>query len=146
MNLNKHFLKLFVLALLLSACEANHSVAVLDAWARANAPDQTVGAAYMTLISAQDSTMVKVEADIAGTVQIHSMSMENNVMKMRMLEELPLPAGKAEKLAPGGFHLMLFDLKKPLTAGESVKLTLTFRDNAGKVTQQVVTLPVKEGE
>ena len=146
MNLNKHFLKLFVLALLLSACEANHSVAVLDAWARANAPGQTVGAAYMTLISAQDSTMVKVEADIAGTVQIHSMSMENNVMKMRMLEELPLPAGKAEKLAPGGFHLMLFDLKKPLTAGESVKLTLTFRDNAGKVTQQVVTLPVKEGE
>ena len=146
MNLNKHYLKLFVLALLLSACEANHSVAVLDAWARANAPGQTVGAAYMTLISAQDSTMVKVEADIAGTVQIHSMSMENNVMKMRMLEELPLPAGKAEKLAPGGFHLMLFDLKKPLTAGESVKLTLTFRDNAGKVTQQVVTLPVKEGE
>ena len=146
MNLNKHYLKLFVLALLLSACEANHSVAVLDAWARANAPGQTVGAAYMTLISAQDSTMVKVEADIAGTVQIHSMSMENNVMKMRMLEDLPLPAGKAEKLAPGGFHLMLFDLKKPLTAGESVKLTLTFRDNAGKVTQQVVTLPVKEGE
>ena len=146
MNLNKHFLKLFVLALLLSACEANHSVAVLDAWARANAPGQTVGAAYMTLISAQDSTMVKVESDIAGTVQIHSMSMDNGVMKMRMLEELPLPAGKAEKLAPGGFHLMLFDLKKPLTAGESVKLTLTFRDNAGKVTQQVVTLPVKEGE
>ena len=146
MNLNKHYLKLFVLALLLSACEANHSVAVLDAWARANAPGQTVGAAYMTLISAQDSTMVKVEADIAGTVQIHSMSMENNVMKMRMLEDLPLPAGKAEKLAPGGFHLMLFDLKNPLTAGESVKLTLTFRDNAGKVTQQVVTLPVKEGE
>ena len=146
MSLNKSFFVIALVASLLSACEANHSVAVLDAWARANAPGQTVGAAYMTLISAQDSTMVKVEADIAGTVQIHSMSMENNVMKMRMLEELPLPAGKAEKLAPGGFHLMLFDLKKPLTAGESVKLTLTFRDNAGKVTQQVVTLPVKEGE
>ena len=146
MSLNKSLFVIALVASLLSACEANHSVAVLDAWARANAPGQTVGAAYMTLISAQDSTMVKVESDIAGTVQIHSMSMDNGVMKMRMLEELPLPAGKAEKLAPGGFHLMLFDLKKPLTAGESVKLTLTFRDNAGKVTQQVVTLPVKEGE
>ena len=146
MSLNKSFFVIALVASLLSACEANHSVAVLDAWARANAPGQTVGAAYMTLISAQDSTMVKVESDIAGTVQIHSMSMDNGVMKMRMLEELPLPAGKAEKLAPGGFHLMLFDLKKPLTAGESVKLTLTFRDNAGKVTQQMVTLPVKEGE
>ena len=146
MSLNKSFFVIALVASLLSACEANHSVAVLDAWARANAPGQTVGAAYMTLISAQDSTMVKVESDIAGTVEIHSMSMDNGVMKMRMLEELPLPAGKAEKLAPGGFHLMLFDLKKPLTAGESVKLTLTFRDNAGKVTQQMVTLPVKEGE
>ena len=146
MSLIKSLFVIALVASLLSACEANHSVAVLDAWARANAPGQTVGAAYMTLISAQDSTMVKVESDIAGTVQIHSMSMDNGVMKMRMLEELPLPAGKAEKLAPGGFHLMLFDLKKPLTAGESVKLTLTFRDNAGKVTQQVVTLPVKEGE
>ena len=146
MSLNKSFFVIALVASLLSACEANHSVAVLDAWARANAPGQTVGAAYMTLISAQDSTMVKVESDIAGTVEIHSMSMDNGVMKMRMLEELPLPAGKAEKLAPGGFHLMLFDLKKPLTAGESINLTLTFRDNAGKVTQQMVTLPVKEGE
>ena len=146
MSLNKSLFVIALIASLLSACEANYSVAVLDAWARANAPGQTVGAAYMTLISAQDSTMVKVESDIAGTVEIHSMSMDNGVMKMRMLEELPLPAGKAEKLAPGGFHLMLFDLKKPLTAGESVKLTLTFRDNVGKVTQQVMTLPVKEGE
>jgi periplasmic copper chaperone A len=142
--MSKKFLKLFVLSLLLSACEANHSVAVLDAWARANTPGQTVGAAYMTLVSAQDSTMVKVEADIAGAVEIHSMSMENGVMKMRMLEALPLPAGKAEKLAPGGFHLMLFDLKKPLMAGESVNFTLSFKDKAGNITQQNVTLPIKD--
>ena len=146
MSLNKSFFVIALIASLLSACEANHEVAVLDAWARANSPGQEVGAAYMTLISAQDSTMVKVEADIAGSVEIHSMSMENNVMKMRMLEELPLPAGKAEKLAPGGFHLMLFDLKKPLTAGESVNFTLSFKDKAGKVTQQVVTFPIKEDE
>ena len=140
------FFRLLSLTILLSACEANESVAIMDNWVRANAPGQSVGAAYMTLLSAQDSTMIKAEADIAGSVEIHSMKMENGVMKMRMLEELPLKAGKAEKLAPGGFHLMLFDLKKPLVAGENVKFTLSFKDAAGKTTQQQVTLPIKAAE
>lgn len=137
---------LLSLTILLSACEANEGVAIMDNWVRANAPGQKVGAAYMTLLSAQDSTMVKAEADIAGSVEIHSMKMENGVMKMRMLEELPLKAGKAEKLAPGGFHLMLFDLKKPLTAGENVNFTLSFKDAAGNITQQQVTLPIKAAD
>ena len=140
------FFRLLGLTILLSACEANESVAIMDNWVRANAPGQSVAAAYMTLLSVQDSTMIKAEADIAGSVEIHSMKMENGVMKMRMLEELPLKAGKAEKLAPGGFHLMLFDLKKPLIAGENVKFTLSFKDAAGKTTQQQVTLPIKEAE
>ena len=140
------FFRLLSLTILLSACEANESVAIMDNWVRANAPGQSVGAAYMTLLSAQDSTMIKAEADIAGSVEIHSMKMENGVMKMRMLEELPLKAGKAEKLAPGGFHLMLFNLKKPLIAGEKVNFTLRFKDAAGNTTQQQVTLPIKAAE
>jgi periplasmic copper chaperone A len=132
--------------LLLSACEQNHGVAIMDNWVRANSPGQSVGAAYMTLLSAQDSTMIKAEADIAGSVEIHSMSMNDGVMKMRMLEQLPLKAGQQEKLAPGGFHLMLFDLKKPLTTGENVIFTLSFKDTAGKVTQQQVTSPIKAVE
>lgn len=146
MTLIKRFFALFSLILLLGACEQNHGVAIMDNWVRANAPGQSVGAAYMTLLSARDSTMIKAEADIAGSVEIHSMSMENGVMKMRMLEELPLKAGKAEKLAPGGFHLMLFDLKKPLTVGESVNFTLSFKDAAGNITQQQVTLPIKAAD
>ena len=142
----KRIFTLLSSAIFLSACEANHGVAIMDNWVRANAPGQSVGAAYMTLLSAQDSTMIKAEADIAGSVEIHSMKMEDGVMKMRMLEELPLKAGKAEKLAPGGFHLMLFDLKKPLTAGENVNFTLSFRDAAGNTTQQQVTLPIKAAE
>jgi periplasmic copper chaperone A len=133
-------------ALLLSACEQNHGVAIMDNWVRANAPGQSVGAAYMTLLSAQDSTLIKAEADVAGSIEIHSMSMNDGVMKMRMLEQLPLKAGQQEKLAPGGFHLMLFDLKKPLTAGENVIFTLSFKDAAGKVTQQQVTSPIKAVE
>ena len=146
MPLINRFFTLFVLTFLLNACEQNHGVAIMDSWVRANAPGQSVGAAYMTLLSAQDSTMVKVESDIASSVEIHSMKMEDGVMKMRMLEELPLNAGKQEKLAPGGFHLMLFDLKKPLAVGENVNLTLSFKDTAGKITQQQVTLPIKDGE
>jgi periplasmic copper chaperone A len=146
MPLINRFITLLSFSLLLGACEANHGVAIMDNWVRANAPGQKVGAAYMTLLSAQDSTMIKAEADIAGSVEIHSMSMEDGVMKMRMLEELPLKAGKAEKLAPGGFHLMLFDLKKPLTAGEHVNFTLSFKYATGNITQQQVTLPIKAAE
>ncbi len=146
MTLTKCIFTLLSLTFFLAACEQNHGVAIMDNWVRANVPGQSVGAAYMTLLSAQDSTMIKAEADIAGSVEIHSMTMENGVMKMRMLEELPLKAGKAEKLAPGGFHLMLFDLKKPLTAGENVNFTLSFKDAAGNTTQQKVTLPIKAAE
>ncbi len=147
MTLINRFFTLLTLTLLLSACEpTNIGVAITDNWVRANAPGQQVGAAYMTLLSTQDSTMIKAEADVAGSVEIHNMSMENGVMKMRMLEELPLKAGKAEKLAPGGFHLMLFDLKKPLTAGENVNFTLSFKDAAGNITKQQVMLPIKAVE
>ena len=146
MTLIKRFFTFILITFLLSACEQNHGVLIMDNWVRANAPGQSVGAAYMTLISAQDSTMVKAESDIAGSVEIHSMKMEDGVMKMRMLETLPLAAGKQEKLAPGGFHLMLFDLKKPLTIGGNVNFTLSFKDAAGKITQQQVVSPIKDGE
>lgn len=138
--------KLLALICLLTACEVNNSVAVIDVWARASMPGQSVGAAYMTLISAQDTTFVRAETPIASSVEIHSMTMANGVMKMRMLAEMPLTAGKPEKLAPGGFHLMLFDLKKQLKAGEQIDLTLTFKDNSGKITQQMLTFPIKEAE
>lgn len=131
---------------LLSALNAMADVTVSDAWVRANVPGQSVGAAYMTLNSPQDSTLVYIESPAAGNVEIHSMTMNNNVMKMRKLEELPLKAGKAEKLAPGGFHLMLFDLAKPLKAGEKANFTLCFKDKSGNITHQIVTLPIKETE
>ena len=139
-------LQLLLATSLLSTLNAMADVTVIDAWVRANVPGQSVGAAYMTLNSPQDSTLVYIESAAAGTVEIHSMSMNNNVMKMRKLEELPLKAGMAEKLAPGGFHLMLFDLAKPLKAGEKVNFTLCFKDKSGKITHQAVTLPIKENE
>jgi periplasmic copper chaperone A len=135
--------KLTILISLLVAHSAHAAVTITDAWVRENAPGQAVGAAYMTLKSLEESTLVYVESPNAGSVEIHSMTMNKNVMKMRKLEELPLKAGKPEKLAPGGFHLMLFDLKKPLKSGEKVDFKLCFKDKAGNITHQMVTLPVK---
>lgn len=118
-------------------------VKLSDAWVRASNPGQSVGAAYVTLSSAQDVTLVYAETERAGTVEMHSMTMQNGVMKMRSMEELPVPAGKPVKLAPGGLHLMLFELPTPFKAGEQVKFRLCFKDKQGKITDQFVTMPVK---
>ena len=131
-----------VTALLMSV-PAYADVTVSDAWARATRPGQKVGAAYMTLQSPEDTTLVKVESPAAGTVEIHSMTMNDGVMKMRMLENLPLKANETVKLAPGGFHLMLFDLAKPLQAGETVQLTLHFKDSAGNTSSLQTDAPVR---
>lgn len=105
-------------------------VSISDAWVRPTNPGQEVGAAYMTFLSKQDLTLVSLESSVTDSVEIHNMTMENGVMKMRMLENLGLKAGEPYKLAPGGYHLMLFDLKKPLTAGEQVSFTFHFKSAA----------------
>jgi copper(I)-binding protein len=131
------------LALLLWGLSAHASVEISDAWARATAPGQEVGAAYMSLKSARAAKLLKVKSPAAGSVEIHEMSMNNGVMKMRMLDVLELPAGRTVKLEPGGFHLMLIDLKKPLKAGDNIEISLTLKDSRGKLSSQKVSLPVK---
>ncbi|HEY3327288.1 MAG TPA: copper chaperone PCu(A)C [Novimethylophilus sp.] len=130
------------LALLLLCRSVYAEVAVSDAWARATAPGQEVGAAYLSLKSDKPAKLVAIKSAVADSVEIHEMSMKNGVMKMRMLETLDLPAGKLVKLEPGGFHLMLVDLKKPLKAGENIEIVLTFKDGKGTGTQKI-RLPVK---
>jgi copper(I)-binding protein len=123
---------------------AQAEVAITEAWVRATAPGQKVGAAYMTLQSPQAVQLVYAETKSADEVEIHSMSMTNGIMKMRKLDALSLQPNKPERLAPGGFHLMLFGLKAPLKAGEKVTLTLCFKDGKDQITHQEVTLPIKE--
>lgn len=106
----------------------NDIVAISEAWVRPTNPGQEVGAAYMTLTSKQNLDLVSAISDASGSVEIHSMTMENGIMKMRNLDSLALEAGKPYRLAPGGFHLMLFDLKKPLNIGEYVNFVLTFKN------------------
>jgi hypothetical protein len=133
-----------VLSLLLaSVAQAAEPVVASNAWARASMPGQQVGAAYLELRSATGATLTKAESPAAASVEIHTMFMNNGVMQMRRLEKLALPAGETVKLAPGGMHLMLFGLKKPLQKGEQVALTLHVRYADGNTGQLEVRAPVK---
>jgi copper(I)-binding protein len=134
---------LFALLLLAISQAAQAGVTVANAWARATVPGQDVGAAYMTLTSDKAAKLVGIKTPAADSVEIHEMSMKNGVMKMRMKDVLDLPAGTAVKLEPSGFHFMLFDLKKPLKAGENIELTLSLKDSQGKLSTQNVRVPVK---
>ena len=122
---------------------AQAGVEITGAWARATAPGQTVGAAFMTLNSSDNASLESASSPVAKSVQIHRMSMDNGVMKMRMLDSLPLPAGKSVKLDPDGLHLMLLGLKKPLKEGDNIEISLTLKDKLGKQTIQKISFTVK---
>ncbi len=130
------------ISMLLGCNKPTPEITITDNWVRATAEGQEVGAAYMTITSATDTKLVGVESSVADSVEIHKMSMENGIMKMRMLEELELKANTPNKLEPGGFHLMLFDLKKPLIVGEQTTFTLHFKNQAGKENVLSINSPV----
>lgn len=138
--MTRFFIAVFLVCASLTA-QAN--VEITDAWARATPPGQEVGAAYMNLKSKRAAKLIGASCSIADSVEIHEMSMKNGVMKMRMLQVMPLPAGKTVKLEPGGFHLMLIDLKKPLTAGDTIEIELSVKDAKGKTGRQKISVPVK---
>ncbi len=108
---------------------------ITQPWTRATPSGAKVGGAYVTIEnkgSAPDR-LIGGAADVAGRVEVHEMATTDGVMKMRQLENgLAIEPGKTVKLAPGGYHLMLFDLKSPLKQGEKVPVTLEF-EKAGKV-------------
>ena len=108
---------------------------ISQGWSRATPKGAKIGTGYLT-IENKGSTpdrLVSVSADIAGKADVHEMAMKNGVMTMRPVENgLTIDPGKTVKLAPGGYHLMLFDLKSPLKQGDTLPITLEF-EKAGKV-------------
>jgi len=125
-----------------AAVAAGEPLRVSGAWVPPTVPGQTVGAAYMQLRSAQDATLVKIEADVAAAAEIHQMTTVNDVMRMRKLDQVELPAGRNVELAPGARHLMLVDLRRPLKVGDSVKLKLTLRLGDGRTVGKTIVVPV----
>jgi copper(I)-binding protein len=118
-------------ALWLLAGAARAAVEVSDPWARATMPGQKVAGVYMQLKADRPSRLIGVRSRAAKTAEVHEMSHAGGVMKMRKVEALELPANRSVRLEPGGYHVMLFDIAKPLAPGERVQLTLIV-EQAGK--------------
>jgi periplasmic copper chaperone A len=139
----KKILAPLLLATAWAAAQAAAPVDVQGAWARPIVKGQDSSGAYMTITARAPLTLLGAESPAAGIVEIHEMKMEGDVMKMRAAGALPLAPGKPLKLAPGGFHFMLMDLKAPFQAGSHITMTLRFRDAQGKVDTLQVPVPVQ---
>lgn len=130
-------------ALTLAVSAAQAQTTVKEPWVRGTVAQQKATGAFMQLTSAQGGKLVSASSPSAGVVQIHEMAMEGSTMKMRAVPALDLPAGKAVELKPGGYHVMLMDLKAPLKEGDSVAITLVVEGKDGKKESVEVKAPVK---
>ena len=112
------------LVLLAAAAAAHGQVDVRAAWVRGTVDGQTTAGAYMQLTSDRRASLLGAESPAARSAEIHEMKMEGNVMRMRAVPRLELPPGKTVELKPGGYHMMLVDLKRPLKKGELIPIRL----------------------
>jgi copper(I)-binding protein len=132
------------LSLLVAGAPAAAQTTVKDAWVRGTVPQQMATGLFAQITSAQGGRLISAASPVAGVVEVHEMTMDGNVMKMRALPNgLVLPAGKAVELKPGGYHVMLMDLKQPLKAGDTVPLTLVIEGADGKRETLQLQAPVK---
>lgn len=123
------------------------SVEIKDAWVRTSVQGQKATGAFMTLTARDGAKLVAVTTPVAGVAEVHEMKMEGDIMRMRAvtggtLGGLELPAGKAVELKPGGYHVMLMDLKTALPKDTSIPLTLVFKDAKGVESKVELKLPV----
>ncbi len=118
-------------------------VEISNAWAKATVQGQPVAGAFVELKAKKTVQLVAVESPVAKRGEIHEMSHEGGVMRMRAMKSVKLPAGKKVTFSPGGMHFMLFDPAKPLVAGSTIELTLSFRMPDGKVVKQTVEAEVR---
>ena len=114
-------------ALLLSASVYAGDIQIEGAWVRATAPGQDIASLDLSITSKQPAILLEVSSTASKTVEMHSMTHENGVMKMREVKSIELPAGKRVNLGESGYHLMLVGLKAPLKAGEIIPLTLSIK-------------------
>ena len=132
------------LATAAAATSAQAQTRIADPWVRGTVAQQKATGLFVTLSSASGTRLVSASSPVAGVVEIHQMAMEGNVMKMRALSNgLELPAGKAVELKPGGYHVMLLDLKQPLLAGDTVPVTLVFEGADKKREVVEIKAPVR---
>ncbi|HEY8607864.1 MAG TPA: copper chaperone PCu(A)C [Noviherbaspirillum sp.] len=130
-------------ALLAAASAAIADVTVKEPWVRGTVAAQSATGAFMQLTASRDIRLVAARSPVAADVEIHEMRLENDVMRMRRIEGIDLPAGKQVDLKPGGYHLMFTGLKAPLREGDSVPVALVF-EKEGQPRQTLdLVLPVR---
>jgi copper(I)-binding protein len=125
------------------ACSAQAQVTVKGAWVRATVPQQQATGAFMQLSAATDTRLVSASSPLTPVVEVHEMSMQDNVMRMRQVPALALPAGKAVDLQPGGYHVMLMNLTQQVKEGDTVPITLVFEGKDGKRESVEIKAPVR---
>lgn len=111
---------------------AETGIAVSDAWTRASAPGQKVAGIYFLIESDIDARLIGVETALTRAAELHVMSMNGGVMRMRAVSAVDLPAGKTVAFKPGGYHVMLFDLQQPLVPGDRIRIELIVESNGGE--------------
>jgi copper(I)-binding protein len=131
----------FFLALAHASALSNE-VVVSDAWVQAMPPSQTTTAAYMVITNnaAKEAVLVSASSDIAQTTEIHQMSEMNGMMNMAKVPSIQIPALGKVALKPGGFHIMLINLKKTLNKGDRVAITLHFQNETDVVVNAKVQM------
>lgn len=122
--------------------QSSAPVAADGVWVRSSVQGQKATGAFMRLTAQESTRLVGAASPVAGVVEVHEMKMEGDVMKMRAIAGLELPAGKSVELKPGGYHVMLMDLKQPLAKGDSVPLTLVFKNAQGVESKLELQAPV----
>jgi periplasmic copper chaperone A len=118
------------------------NVDVKNAWVRTTVPGQKGTGAFMSITAKEGARLVGASSPVAGVTEVHEMKMEGDVMKMRPIAGLDLPAGKTVELKSGGYHVMLMDLKAPLAVGSTVPITLQLQDAKGAASQVTLQVPV----
>ncbi len=118
------------------------AVKVEGAWVRATVQGQKGTGAFMNLTAKEGTRLVGVSSPAAGVAEVHEMKIENDIMKMRAVPSLDLPAGQTVQLKSGGYHIMLMDLKAPLAKDSTMPMTLRFKDAKGVQSKLDLVLPV----
>ena len=132
-----------ILACMALMASARAEVSVTAPWVRATVPAQRSTGAYMHLLSSAGARLVGVSSPEAATVELHQMEMNGDMMMMRQVDGIDLPAGKGVNLANGSYHIMLTGLKRQLKEGEAVAITLLVQGKDKKRQSVTVKVPVK---
>jgi periplasmic copper chaperone A len=140
-TIKRFFVSIFLTGFLISACSSTTGITISNAWARPALQDGN-GAIYFLLQnhSALGDELIGVSSNTARAVEIHESRMEGDVMQMRQVSSVPIRGKESIEFGPGGFHVMLIELKKELNAGDEIQVNLHFKNHE----DLLVTVPVQE--